>query len=502
MGRVSRIPSPAERLRALGAAVTIGTDRTGGDQSAAQTLLTEAATFGAQARAGWRPQMRSGALPVCPDDDRPVAPDGASAMLRRLLGDPDPPLIEEWAQLAVAHGVRVDGATAPLLLDWWARQRRPSETVFTALGHRGTWLASLNTDWQKQVAALGLTDDVGEVWQAGKSPERQAMLIAVRLRDPAKALSLVESTWKSDGANDRQRFMELLRLNISMADEPFLEAALDDRSKVVRREAAALLARIPGSRLRQRLAEAAKDMIAVRTVRAKLIGRSRQQIVLVPPESFHASWDRDGIEERPAQGVGPRAWWMRQVLARADLAVWNTLTGLAPEAILESLKDDDYFDEAVHGLKEAGQSGGDPVWTTGLVRWQRNQTSIDLHSIEMLFFGLPHDQYESLSLETATKGSLTPDGRWRILTAMDRAWSPAFSTAAMAILSTQVSKDLDGIFYISQAIEVASRCMSPDAPEIFAEAVTRAFLGSPDDKALKHIERVRLRADMHKEFRS
>jgi hypothetical protein len=502
MGRVSSIPSPPERLRALGAAVTIGTDRTGGDQSAAGTLLTEAARSGTQARAGWRPQTRSGALPVCRDDDLPVAPGPASAILLRLLGDPDPPLIEEWAQLALSHGVRVDGATAPLVLDWWARQRRPSATVFAALGHRGTWLASLNADWQKHVAALGITDDVGEVWQAGNSPERLAMLIAVRLRDPARGLALVESTWKTDGANDRHRFMELLRLNISMADEPFLEAALDDRSKVVRREAAALLARIPGSRLRQRLAEAAKDMIAVRTVRAKLIGRSRQEIVLVPPESFLASWDRDGIEERPPQGVGPRAWWMRQILARADLAVWNALTGLAPEAILESLKDDDYFDEAVHGLKEAGQSGGDPVWTTALVRWLRNQTPIHLHSIEMLFFGLPDDQYESLSLETATKAPLTPDGRWRVLTAMDRAWSPAFSTAAMAILSTQTSKDLDGIVYVSKAIEVASRCISPDASETFTEAVTRAYLGAPPESAIKHIERVRLRADMHKEFRS
>jgi hypothetical protein len=63
----------------------------------------------------------------------------------------DPSLIEEWAELAVKHNVRVDGATAPLVLDWGARQRRPPRG-FAALGHRGTWLASLNADWQKHVA--------------------------------------------------------------------------------------------------------------------------------------------------------------------------------------------------------------------------------------------------------------------------------------------------------------------------------------------------------------
>ena len=61
-------------------------------------------------------------------------PRAAIATLLRLLGDPDPALIEEWAQLALSHGMRVDGATAPLLLDWWARQPRRSESVFAALG--------------------------------------------------------------------------------------------------------------------------------------------------------------------------------------------------------------------------------------------------------------------------------------------------------------------------------------------------------------------------------
>ena len=328
-----------------------------------------------QARAGWRPQVHSGRLPDPPGDDRPAAPGPAIATLLRLLADPDPALIEEWAQLALTHGVRVDGATAPLVLEWWARQPRRSESVFAALGRRGEWLASLNADWQKPVATLEIPADADDVWQSGKSAERLAILTSVRRRDPARALALVESTWQSDGANDRQRFLEVLAGHPSMADEPFLEAALDDRSKLVRRQAAAVLALIPGSRLRQRLADSAKAIITVQTTRGTLLSRGRRQVVLVPPESFAASWERDGIEERQPEGVGQRAWWMRQILARAGLAVWTERTGMTPDAILESLKKDDYFGDAMQALVGAAASAGDPAWSAALVRSLRDQTS-------------------------------------------------------------------------------------------------------------------------------
>ena len=111
------------------------------------------------------------------------------------------------------------------------------------------------------------------LWQLGKSAERLALLISVRRREPARARALIESTWLNDGANDRQRFLEVLRENASMADEPFLESALDDRSKLVRRQAADVLAVVSGSRLRQRMSEAAKAIVSVRAPRS-IPGRS------------------------------------------------------------------------------------------------------------------------------------------------------------------------------------------------------------------------------------
>jgi hypothetical protein len=497
---MSGMRSPSERLRALGAAMTIGADRAGGGQGSAETLLTDAARFGLQARAGWRPQSHAGRVPELPGDDRPPALGPAIATLHRLLGEPDPALIEEWAQLALTHGVRVDGATAPLVLEWWARQPRRAESVFAALGRRGEWLASLNADWQKPVATLEIPADADQVWQSGTSAERLAILTSVRRRDPVRALAFIESTWRSDGASDRQRFLEILAGHPSIADEPFLEAALDDRSKQVRRQAAAVLVLIPESRLRQRLADSARTIITVRTTRG-LLSRSRTQVVLVPPESFAPAWDRDGIDERAPEGIGQKAWWMRQILARAGVAIWAERTAMSPDAILESLQQDDYFGDARRALIGAAASTGDPAWSTALVRSLCNEPSTGVDSIAALLEGLPDDRRESLSLETVAKARLTTVERWALLTSFDRPWSPAFSAEAMKILSAQAANEPEDISRLSRAIEAASRRISPDAREAFEAAVARSLPGASMNSVMKHVERVRLRADMHKEFR-
>jgi hypothetical protein len=500
VGRVSGATAPQERLRELAATATVGTDRFGGDDKAAAALLGDAARYGLQARAGWRPQSHPGRLPDCPPDDRPFAPKAAHTSLARLLAEPDATLIEEWAQLARAHGVVVDGATAPLVLDWWARQPRRSEDVFAALGRRGEWLASLNADWQKPVATVDVPADAEGIWQTGKGAERLAVLTSVRRHDPARALALVASTWLTDGAADRQRFLEILTENRSMADEPFLEAALDDRSKVVRRQAAAVLALIPDSRLRQRLSETARTFITVRTPRGMPLGSRRRQIVLVPPDTFAAEWERDGIEQRPPEGVGPRAWWVRQILSRVGLGVWGECTGLDPQAILEALKGDDYAGDAVQALIAAAVTTTDASWITALIGWLLGQTPIDLDVVATLLQGLPDAERESLSLQIAAHARLTSIDKWNLLTSFERPWSIEFSIEAMKMLGRHASTSTEDVWRLARAIEAASRRIAPAAVDAFEQAVAHSLPEGRVEAAMRSVERARLRAEMHKEF--
>ena len=210
--------SPGGRLKELAALAMIGTERSGGG-AAPEKLLAGAAVFGTEARAGWRPSRVSGGVAPCPSDSKPAAAPAPSATLMRLLADPDAGLIAEWSLLSTARGVRAPDSVVPVLLDWWSRQSQRHEAVFAACGKRGEWLASLNPAWRKPVAGSDIPANADELWQTAKTPERVALLVTVRRYDRPRALVLVQSTWASDGADERRRFVEALAEGCSMSCE-------------------------------------------------------------------------------------------------------------------------------------------------------------------------------------------------------------------------------------------------------------------------------------------
>jgi hypothetical protein len=153
-------------------------------------------------------------------------------------------------------------------------------------------------------------------------------------------------------------------------------------------------------------------------------------------------------------------------------------------------------------LIAAASSAGDAEWSRALVRCLLDRTPIDLDSLATLLESLSDDLQESMPLEIAGKGNLAGIDRWTVLTQSDHQWSSAFSVEAMKILNEQLPASVDDRWRLSRAIELASRRISPDAADAFEEAVTRAFAGTPPESAMRSVERVRLRATMHKEFTS
>ncbi|VAW31627.1 FIG01121071: hypothetical protein [hydrothermal vent metagenome] len=78
---------------------------------------------------------------------------------------------------------------------------------------------------------------------------------------PERGHQIVEQTWKSNNGLVRHQLIKILATNLSMADEPFLEIALDDRNHLVRRTASDLLARLPQSRLSQHMTQFAANVL-------------------------------------------------------------------------------------------------------------------------------------------------------------------------------------------------------------------------------------------------
>jgi hypothetical protein len=135
---------------------------------------------------------------------------------------------------------------------------------------------------------------------------------------------------------------------LSAADEPFLEAALDDRRKEVRLAASALLARLPSSRFAARMAGRILPL-----VRMPAGGRLQMG---APPEPDEAA-RRDGL---PARTARPEQWIV-QVAGATPLGSWPDPEELVAAAI------DAGSEGLVAGWSLAAERQGDRVWARRLL---------------------------------------------------------------------------------------------------------------------------------------
>lgn len=277
------------------------------------TLLTAAALLTGYRRAGRLPERGVTVLSPAPADPREVVGPAAAYRLAVLLFGDRGNLLPEWLAAVSARGLRVPPERLPVLAD--AARNRPElrAALAEAAGPRGPWLAALQPDWAF-LAERTDTDDP-EVWTFGTIGQRRVWLAAVRSTDPGRARAALSEVWPAEPAPVRVQLLEVLRNRLSISDEEFLEAALDDRARDVRRLAAELLAALPESALSRRMADRLRPLLGVR----------RRTLVVALPAQCDEGMRRDGVNPVPPRGVGERAWWLGQLVSAAPLPVWAGL---------------------------------------------------------------------------------------------------------------------------------------------------------------------------------
>lgn len=359
----------------VGAAL-LGTERR---QGSPEALLGAAAVQTVRRRAGLRPAEAGPRPEPAPHDPRPEPPQAARQRLAQLLAGrtaagsgggrrgaaPDlTELLPQWLAAAGRHGYRAPAALVPALLDA-ARARTDLRPQALALaGTRGLWLARLNPDWR--FALRGGSGGAGELpaptdaagverlWQEGLFAERVALLGAVRAHEAAAALRLLSSTWATERAEDRLMFLDSLRVGLSPGDEPFLEAALADRSRNVRATSAELLSALTQSALAGRMAERALACVGPEGV--------------TPPAECDAGMLRDGVVKRPPAGRGERAWWLAQLVESAPLSCWQErFAGLGPAQIVALPTAEGWAEELHAAWCRAAVRQRDPAWSQALL---------------------------------------------------------------------------------------------------------------------------------------
>ncbi|KOT58181.1 MULTISPECIES: DUF5691 domain-containing protein [Streptomyces] len=370
-------------------------------RSAAGTLLDAAAVSTVRRRAALRPAPARERPVPAPSDPRPPLPPAARRRLGLLLADrngtggghrrgtaPDlTELLPQWLTAATEYGYRAPEALLPALLDA-ARARTDLRAAALAFaGPRALWLARLNDEWKFALRGAGSTaalpgpDDpeaVRALWEEGLFAERVSLLASLRRRDPAAGRALLARTWSTERAEDRLMFLDSLREGLTVADEPFLEQALSDRSRNVRGTAAELLSALPGTALAGRMADRARACVTLARIEDGAVSSAGPSsdtrdtgawtLVVEAPRECDAAMQRDGVVLRPPTGRGRRAWWLGQLLEAAPLDCWSRwLGGREPAAIVALPVADGWRTELHDAWCRAAVRQRDVAWTRALL---------------------------------------------------------------------------------------------------------------------------------------
>ncbi len=337
----------------------------------AAILLDQAALATAGRRAG-RAADRAEPLPTATPDPRPAVGWAASERLARMLSGEHPDLLTEWLTAVTARGLRAPAQCLPALLE---RARRAAATdsglrrlVAEAGGPRAAWLAGLNPDWKFLTAQTALTG--ADAWRLGDISQRRGYLAALRADDQAAARELLAASWDAASPGERVMFLMVLADGPGLvpADEPLLEAALDDRAEDVHSWAAYLLARLPGSALGRRMARRALRGLQIRRAQPGKQGRD-PFLVIDPPAGCDTGMRRDGITPGPGAGRSPladRGRLILEVVARTPLRTWTEEFKLTPAEIV-AVPSGDWAPLLFTGWSRAAIAQRDQAWVAALI---------------------------------------------------------------------------------------------------------------------------------------
>jgi len=302
------------------------------------------------ARAGLRPAEGPAAAPpaAAPAETLRACPPRAEALLARLLQTGQKTVLpHEWLRELKRYGGYLPARFLPNLLALGTRQPELRADLIAVLGERGRWLSRLDPAWAWAVPATA-PDERLRLWETGSPDQRQAALAQWRAEDPGAARDALAQAWASEPPDARVQLLGCLGLGLGPGDEAFLEAALDDRRKEVRVAAQALLVKLPGSALRQRMQARAEPLLHVKRV---LLGRNSIDVTL--PESIDKAMARDGVGASAHPGLGEKAGWLVDILAATDARLWSSRFDLKPDDLLAMASRSDFAHALVRGWSTA-----------------------------------------------------------------------------------------------------------------------------------------------------
>lgn len=469
----------------------LGAERCTPPGGSVEAMLDLAAVHTVRRRAGLTAAVAGRPEPSLPDD-RPSLPEAAEFRLGQLLSGKAQPgwsgsarhgstsrfgvprlelgeLLPEWLAMANARGYRAPWVLLPPLLDAARARTDVREAVLTFAGPRARWLARLNPQWTfvLRTASHGPHGahaspprdeaSVRLLWEEGLFAERVALLGEVRRRDSHAGRELLGTTWSTERAEDRLKFLDSLREGLSLTDEPFLEAALDDRSKNVRSMAADLLCTLPQSALAARMSRRARSCVSLDRTGGV------EQLVVEPPHECDKDMLRDGVVREPPRSRGERSWWVTQLVERAPLSDWSDhLGGRGPQELLALPVVDDWKLDLHLAWANAAVRQRDATWAAALLASPSDPSTRPPGAPQRLLTVLPEETRVQWAADFIATHGL--DEAFHVLQSCPTPWPARLGQVVVDAL--EIAKEARSYpWSLSGVLGLAERCLEPEQTE-------------------------------------
>jgi Family of unknown function (DUF5691) len=289
----------------------------------------------------------------CEPEELSVCSFRAGQYLAQIISGERANLLPEWLAVATTAKKLAPPRYLPELLTLGQKQRNLRTAILPVLGKRGLWLAAQNPDWN-----YFFSNNTVEIGQKNNFESRRLLLARQREKDPIEALEQLKATWKKESADEKAGLLQVLETGLSINDEPFLEAVLDDKRKQVRNIAAKLLVKLPESRLVQRTIARVRPLI-------QLSGNSLQ---ITLPQKCSPDMTRDGIDESVYNAaLGEKAGWLLQMVSDVPPSLWCDTWGKTPKEILQAVNGNEWEKLLLEGWAIASTRSQDRAWAEALL---------------------------------------------------------------------------------------------------------------------------------------
>lgn len=416
-------------------------------------------------------------------------------------------LLPGYLRQVAAASRRVPELLLVPLLQHATRSVEVRSHLADVLGERGRWLAALNPAWVKlftTASAAPKTDPADPTaWETGLLPERLAWLHQRFAQDADAARALLLAALPTEPAKAQEALLKILAEHLHPDAEAPLETLLKSRGQEVRRQAAALLVRLPGAALAERLWARAVPLI---TVRRKLLGLGKAELEITLPTAWDKTWLADGIEEKNDQytylagsskaAVGTGAARLANLLALLPVGRWLTHLGLSADELLTAALASEWAVPLLPAWALSTLSHEDPELAAAFVRlWlgqslqlQKLKIHIDLAALAAL---VPEATRQHLLVPKLVLHLNRAGGEWEpALAALAQAealpgpWPWALTEAALTVVALHTTHTAGWLAYerrrfgtfVSQTL--TARLAPTDAP---AAAQLLATIAEPHE---------------------